>query len=210
VTITAGANAGPQAGERRLERVAHEQLRILVGRQAVAERDGGRPVHRGPQDVKGHLRVRAGRQRARLDGAAHGVARVADHLGDGGEPLPVLTDARHRAVHEHQLEVLRMKTAEAVVLEEALAHGRERVLGGRRARELEQLAEALLGEREEDVVLAREVAVDRARAVFDALGDPADRDVAVALGDEQLPRGVENAPPDVLTFPGVALLGSHG
>ena len=54
------------------------------------------------------------------------------------------------------------------------------------------LAEAFLGEREEDLVLRREVAVDRAGAVFDLGGDVADGDLGVAVGDEELERGVED------------------
>ena len=49
--------------------------------------------------------------------------------------------------------------------------------------------EPLLGECEENVVLTREVSVDRRRAVFDALGDLPDRDVLEALVDEELARG---------------------
>ena len=56
-------------------------------------------------------------------------------------------------------------------------------------------AEALLRECEEDVVLAREVAVDRGGAVLDALGNLADGDVAEPFGHEELPGGVENRAP---------------
>ena len=54
--------------------------------------------------------------------------------------------------------------------------------------------EAFLGEGEEDVVLRREVAVDRGRAVLDPVGDLADGDVLVALGDEELPGRIQDGP----------------
>ena len=44
-----------------------------------------------------------------------------------------------------------------------------------------EAAEAVLGEREVDVVLAGEVAVDGGGAVLDALRNLADRDVTIAL-----------------------------
>ena len=56
-------------------------------------------------------------------------------------------------------------------------------------------AEALFGEREEDLVLRCEVAVDRARAVFDLCGDIADRHLRVAVADEQRQRGIEDGAP---------------
>src|SRR5687767_6797608 len=54
--------------------------------------------------------------------------------------------------------------------------------------------EPFLGEGEKDVVLAREIAVDRRRAVFDAVRYLADRDVLVALGDEEVPCRIEDGP----------------
>ena len=50
-------------------------------------------------------------------------------------------------------------------------------------------------ERKEDVVLAREITIDCGRAVFDALGDLANRNVLKAFGDEQIARGVQDGPP---------------
>ena len=85
------------------------------------------------------------------------------------------------------------------------------VSDGRVVRELEELAEAFFGEREEQVVLARKVAVEGRGAVLDLFRDLADRHVPVALGDEQLPGRVQNpcsaaAPgpvPDALLGPSV-------
>lgn len=51
--------------------------------------------------------------------------------------------------------------------------------------------EALFGEGQENIVLAGKVAVDRSWAVFDFLGNLADGDVLISLGDEEIPRGVQ-------------------
>jgi hypothetical protein len=69
--------------------------------------------------------------------------------------------------------------------------------------------QALLGEREENVFLAREVAVDRARAIFNLLGDFAHRYVRVALVEEERARGVQNLAPDCFAFPTLTLSNAH-
>ena len=72
-----------------------------------------------------------------------------------------------------------------------------------------QQMEAFLGERKEDVVLRRKVAVERCRAVFDALGNLSNRNVLVTLVDEQLARRVENRSADGLPVPFLAFLDAH-
>ena len=73
----------------------------------------------------------------------------------------------------------------------------------------EEQPEAFLREREEDVVLAREVAVDRGRAVLDPVGDLPDRHFLVAVGDEQLARGVEDRPEHGLPVPFLSFFDSQ-
>jgi hypothetical protein len=68
---------------------------------------------------------------------------------------------------------------------------------------------ALLGQREEDFVLAGEVAVDGRRAVFDALGDLAHRDVPVALGEEEITGGAQNRLAHRVSFPFLSFLYAH-
>src|SRR5262249_50760332 len=71
----------------------------------------------------------------------------------------------------------------------------DRIPRGRVARRgavRKQQAEAFLRQREEDVVLAGEVAVDGGRAVFDALGDLADRDFVIPMSNEELPGSIQN------------------
>ena len=70
--------------------------------------------------------------------------------------------------------------------------------------------EAFLGERVEDVVLAGKVAVNRGGAVLDAFGDLSDRDILIALGDEQFARGVENRAPDGFVVPFLSFSDAHG
>src|SRR6266487_6175124 len=69
--------------------------------------------------------------------------------------------------------------------------------------------EPFLGEREKDVVLARKVAVDGRRAVLDALRDFSNRHVPVALGREEIARGVENGSTDGLPVALLAFLDPH-
>src|SRR5207237_8228645 len=90
-------------------------------------------------------------------------------------------------------EVLRLFAAEFVDAPEDRANAIERRASVRRcAGRIAKQTETFLRERIEDVVLAREVAVDRGRAVFDALGNLANRNVLKALGHEQSARGVEH------------------
>ena len=100
----------------------------------------------------------------------------------------------HAAIEEHQREVLRVVLAELVVAPEHRAElvDRIRLARPRRSAEREQQAEPFLGERQEDVVLAREIAVDGGRAVLDPLGDLANGDVLVAVADEEVARGIQN------------------
>ena len=118
---------------------------------------------------------------------------------------------RHRSVDEHQLEVLGLLAGKAVVGEEAGAQGAKRVrlaarrfVGGALDHE-----EALLGEREEDLVLAGEVAINGSGAVLNTFGDLAHRHGAVAFGDEQLPRGVKNGVAHRRAFTVLTFLDSH-
>ena len=62
--------------------------------------------------------------------------------------------------------------------------GRVRFAGRAGGAAIAEEPEAFFGEAKEDVVLAREIAVNRGRTVFDALGDFSNRDVLEALTDE--------------------------
>ncbi|MBI3403384.1 MAG: hypothetical protein HY048_18390 [Acidobacteria bacterium] len=57
--------------------------------------------------------------------------------------------------------------------------------------------------------LLGEVPVQRARAVLDALGDLADRNVLKALADEQIAGGVENRSPDGLAISLLSFFDTH-
>src|SRR5207342_2699989 len=122
---------------------------------------------------------------SRIDAGLNLPDQVRLHLAGESEPLVHLADAGDRAVHEHQLEVLRVLAAELVEAPEDRADPIERLeLVERRVHysgvvSRIQEPETLFGERVEDVVLAGEVAVNGRGAVFDALGNLANRDVAV-------------------------------
>src|SRR5207245_2753726 len=66
------------------------------------------------------------------------------------------------------------------------------------ARRIAQDAETFFRQREKDVVLAREVAVDGRRTVFDALGDLANRHVGVALAHKEVAGRVQNGAADAV------------
>ena len=137
------------------------------------------------------------------------------HLAGEGESLVHVADAGDRAVHEHQLEVLRVLAAELVETPENRADPLERLelvergVEHRRVVARIEQPEAFFGERVEDVVLAGEVAVDGRRAVFDALGDLADRDVAVALGHEELAGRIEDGAADGLAISLLTFFNTH-
>ena len=59
-----------------------------------------------------------GWKRAALDRALDAIVKLLLHGGDELEAVPVAADARHRAVDEHQREVLGMRLAERVVVPE--------------------------------------------------------------------------------------------
>ena len=133
------------------------------------------------------------------------------HLDQELEPLVMRTNPRHGAVDEHQVVVFGVLLAEVEQLEQDAAQGvnrRRPVWDGHDCHAVHQ-AESVFGQGEEDVVLALEVAVDGGGAVFDALGNLADRDVLIALGDEEVARGVEDGLPDRLALAFVAFLDSH-
>ena len=154
-------------------------------------------MHGGEKQSEHDVRLRTRRARAGVDGLLDAQHHVVLHFADEAEAFPVFADAGHAAVEKHQGEVLRVLLAEFVVAPEhrAQAIGRVRgVDGAKRLAVLEKEAEAFFRQREEDVVLAREIAVNGGRAVLDALGDFSDRNLRVALLDEELPGGIENGP----------------
>ena len=127
-------------------------------------------------------------------GNAPGVDRLLDHgvhlrahLMNEPEAAPVLADAGHGPVHEHERKYLGVRLAESIDAHQRPADRVQRVRGLPRGDPLQrgfrlgsagkEEPESLFREREEDVVLAGEIAVNRSRAVFDAFSDLADRDV---------------------------------
>ena len=114
------------------------------------------------------------------------------------------------AVEEHEREVLRLLLAELGETPQRRAHVVERI-GARRVADLAaaDLTEAFLGQREEDLVLRREVAVDRGRTVFDLGGDGSDGNLGVAVGDEKLEGGVKDGATRAFTRLLLAFFAAH-
>ena len=199
-----------KARQRRVQRVARERVGVFVGREPVAEAHDCGPVNRGQENAEDPVGRRPRRKIAGGNRVLDELGHVLLHLADEPEALPVAADARHGAVDEHQGEVLGMRLAELVDAPESRADrfdpaARFAWLAARR----EEHPEALFGERQEDVVLAREIAVDRGRTVFDLLGDLSNRNVRVPLFDEKVPSGIENGARDRLPVAFLSFLDSH-
>ena len=132
------------------------------------------------------------------------------YLRDDREALVLAAHARHVAVEEHEREVLWLLLAELGEPPQGRAHIVERI-GTRHVADLAaaDLTEAFLGEREEDFVLRREVAVDGGRTVSDLGGDISDGNLRVAVGDEELEGGIEDGAPRALAGLLLALFSTH-
>ena len=195
--------------ERGFERVARKRVGVLVWPQPFTEPHHRDAVDRGHQNPEDRVRVRSRREQSSVDYGLDVRGHLQLHLADESKSLPVLADARNRAIEEHQREILRMGFAELVEPPEAAPDlidgicGRPLLLAG------EEDSEPLFSERQEDVVLAGKIAINGGGAVLDLLGDFSDGDVLVALGDEQLARSVQNRPGDRLPFPLMPFLDSH-
>src|SRR6185503_4388862 len=195
-----GADGGGETGEQRFEDVARERIWVFARCEPLREADGCRAEHAGPEHVQGGGGVERARELAALDAGADVGLGAGGGLLEELEALEVLVQARHRAVEEHQPEVFGVRFRELVERPQAPAQPLERIVHvpHRTKHTVAEDAEALLGEGEEDVVLALEVAVDRGRAVVDAVGNLAHRDVLVPLLDEEVAGGIENGLLDAL------------
>ena len=74
---------------------------------------------------------------------------------------------------------------------------------------LAEQREPLLGEGEEDVVLAGEVPINRGGAVLDFFRDLADGDVWISFADEQLARRVQDGAADCLAIAFLSFFDPH-
>jgi hypothetical protein len=129
--------------------------------------------------------MEARRQQPGLDAAMDGRHHAPLHVGHERELLVLAADARDAAIEKDQGEILRVGAAEFVEAPDGARQILERIVA-RRCGEVgrAEQAEALLRQREEDVVLRRKVTVDRAGAVLDLGRDVPDRDLRVSIGDK--------------------------
>ena len=74
---------------------------------------------------------------------------------------------------------------------------------------VEQPREVLVAHGLDEVVLVLEMVVDRGGGVLDGVGDAPHGDAVVALAREQVARGVEDLPPDLLTLALASLDHAH-
>ena len=118
------------------------------------------------------------------------------------EPLPVAGNLWNRSVEEHKGEILGVSLAELIDPPHDSPNPSHRVrLVERGNRSRKKQPETFLSQREKDVVLAGEIAVNRSWAVFDPLGYFPDRYVVITLGDEQVPGCIQNRPRNRLPLP---------
>ena len=199
-------DAVAQAGDRRVEQIVRERVAVFAGRQAMAQPEHGDAVRRRPEQPEhGAGRIDA-REHPFVDALLNVLLDLVAELAHRAEPLPIAADARHGAVDENQRKIFGLFLAEGIEPPERLADPFERRVGVRRCRAVRaDKLQPFLGKREENVFLAREVAVDRAWAIFNLFGDLAHRHVRVALVEEERPRGVQNLPPYRFAFPTLTL-----
>src|SRR2546430_7523300 len=180
-------DAGAQAGDDGVEHVAREQIGIFARREPIRQIQRRDAEQARDQHAHRNGGLHRGWKHLGLDAALELGDDVALGFASEREAFVFAADSRHGSVEKHEREVLRMLTAELVDAPEDRADSQQRVEPLERVATpfdswVPEQAEALLGECEEDVVLAREVAVDRGRAVLDAFGNLADGDVAEPFG----------------------------
>ena len=176
-----GADVSGEAGEHRFEDIASQCIGVFARRETLR----ASPIVAAPSTPT-HSTCSAAAGLRLLENCPRSMQAWTSASARGGglleelETLEVLAEAGHRAVEEHQREVFGVRFRELVERPHAPAQPLERIVEvtHRTKHTVTEDAEALLGEREEDVVLAREVAVDRGGAVFDAIGDLPHRNVA--------------------------------
>ena len=90
------------SGERELEHIARERVRIFTGRKSAGAANHGRAGQGTPQQVHDHLGVAVFRKNARVDAALNARRRVRENLVDERQPGPLLSDLWQQ---EHALYV---------------------------------------------------------------------------------------------------------
>jgi len=109
----------PESRERGFECVARKRVGVLVWSQPFTEPHHRDAVDRGHQNPEHRVRVRSRREESRVDDGLDVRGHLQLHLADEPKSLPVLADARNRAIEEHQSEILGMCFAELVQPPEA-------------------------------------------------------------------------------------------
>src|SRR5438445_2713724 len=191
-----------EAADRRLDHLLDQvwrggRVRPVLRLQRDEQRH--RAVHARPQHLRDGVDV-AGAEVTTGDRALHGGAQQAEGLLSwrGGQLLGAFELVRG---HEHEPVVVGIRGPELRVGQAELADPLHRIGGRRLLLEVpEQPLEVLRAQREHEVVLVLEVVVDRGGRVLDGLSDAPHGDALVAVGHEQLARGVEDLPAHLLAL----------
>src|SRR6266542_4526278 len=144
-------NPRTESRERGFERVARKRVGVLSRRHPVAEPHHRNAVDRGHQNPEHRVSLSSRREQSSVDYGLDVCGHLMLHLADESKPLPVLADARNRAIEEHQREILRMALAELVQPPEACADLVDGICGRLPLVAGEEDSEPLFGERQEDV-----------------------------------------------------------
>jgi hypothetical protein len=193
--LRAQRDAGLQTGERHVEEIGRDEVGILAGWKTLRQARRRSTQHARHQHPKGNRGVEARGKNMRVDAALDFDDQPVRDLTCEREPLVFAADAGHGAVDEHEREVFRVLAAEFIQMPETVANARKGLVVAALVIAQHHPAEepeAFVGQGEEDVVLAREVGVERCRTVFDAFSDLANRDVRVAFRNEQVTGCVQN------------------
>src|SRR4030095_14805931 len=109
-----GGHTGLEAGDGGVEDVARERVVVFAGGEAMADADDRRTDERCPQHVHRGIRAQRLRERAGVDRLLDRGDRVVEHLLQELEAFPLLRDARHGLIDEHQQKVGGMLLRELV------------------------------------------------------------------------------------------------
>jgi hypothetical protein len=202
-------NACSQTGERGFERVARKRVCVLLWSKTTAQANRRDSMDCRHQNSKRGIRLRVAMQQPSVDDALDVGGETPLHLVDETKSLPVLTDWRHRTIEEHQRVVLGMYLAELIKTPETspdLVDGIDRRLF---VAWREEHPKTFLGEGQENVVFAFEIAVDGGGAVLNFFRDLANRNVLISLRYEQFAGSIQNRPRNRLPLPFLTFLDSQ-
>ena len=213
--MSASATPRLKAGERDVEHVAREGVGVFAGPSRSERRTAATPSSPIVSRRKATARRHVAGKCACVDAALWICGdQLCLHLAREREALVLAADARHRPVHEHQREVLRMLAAELVEAPED-RRGRARAAasverGSRAVRPPCRAAGSLLRPaRRRCRPCTGSSRRSRPGCIRCARRSCGSRRCSIALADEELARGVEDRAPDGLAVPFLTFFDAH-